>query len=65
MDFAEETKRLRLRSIHPGVPESEVQKQTGFALATSTGVTGTEPPTDEELQVLRTRVDLTGFLRRS
>jgi glutaconate CoA-transferase subunit B len=65
MDFAEETKRLRLRSVHPGVAEAEVQKQTGFALATSPVTTVTEPPTDEELRVLRTRVDLTGFLRRS
>jgi glutaconate CoA-transferase subunit B len=63
LDFAEDTKRMGLRSVHPGVPEVEVQKQTGFSLAPSAPVAVTEPPTPEELQMLRTRVDRTGFLR--
>jgi glutaconate CoA-transferase subunit B len=64
MDFAEETKRLRLRSLHPEVSEKDVRAQTGFALPDSALVPTTTPPTAEELKVLRTRVDLTGFLRR-
>jgi glutaconate CoA-transferase, subunit B len=64
LDFAEDTKRVRLRSVHPGVSEVEVQKQTGFSLASSAPASVTEPPTPEELQILRTRVDRTGFLRR-
>jgi glutaconate CoA-transferase subunit B len=64
MDFVEDTKRLRLRSLHPGVSEAQVQAQTGFALATSARVPTTDPPTGEELRVLRTRVDRDGFLRR-
>lgn len=65
MDFAEETKRLRLRSTHPGVGATEVQAQTGFSLAPSAALAVTEPPSEEELRVLRTRVDVNGALRRS
>jgi glutaconate CoA-transferase subunit B len=64
MDFAEETKRLRLRSVHPGASAAEVRSQTGFALDAPTSTPSTEPPTQEELTVLRARVDLKGFLRR-
>jgi glutaconate CoA-transferase subunit B len=64
MDFAEETKRLRLCSLHPEVSENDVRAQTGFALPGPAPVPTTDPPTAEELTVLRTRVDLTGFLRR-
>jgi glutaconate CoA-transferase subunit B len=65
MDFADESKRMRLRSVHAGVSETVVRAQTGFALEMSSPVLTTDPPTEEELRVLRTRVDLTGFLRRS
>lgn len=64
MDFAEDTKRLRLHSTHPGVSEAEVRAQTGFSLEASASPSLTEPPTEEELRVLRTRVDVKGFLRR-
>ncbi len=64
MDFAEDTKRLRLCSFHPNVSAAEVQAQTGFSLVSSAPIPGTEPPTPEELEVLRARVDRTGFLRR-
>ncbi|HXG19526.1 MAG TPA: CoA-transferase [Methylomirabilota bacterium] len=64
MDFADDTKRMRLRSVHPGVSAAQVQAQTGFALESPSQAPATDPPTEEELRVLRTRVDLTGFLRR-
>lgn len=64
MDFADETKRMRLRSVHAGVDESEVRARTGFSLADADSPMVTEPPTVEELRVLRSRVDLDGFLRR-
>jgi glutaconate CoA-transferase, subunit B len=64
MDFAEDSKRLRLHSVHPGVSEAEARAQTGFSLEASASPLLTEPPTEEELRVLRTRVDLRGFLRR-
>jgi len=55
---------MRLRSVHAGVSEDEVRAQTGFALEMSSPALTTQPPTEEELRVLRTRVDLTGSLRR-
>ena len=63
MDFTEDEKRMRLRSVHPGVSVDEVQTHTGFALVTPDLVPTTELPTAEELHVLRTRVDRTGTLR--
>ena len=64
MDFTEEQKRMRISSLHPGVSAADVQARTGFELETREAVPHTEPPSAEELRVLRTRVDLDGFLRR-
>lgn len=64
MDFDEESKHLRLASVHPGVTERQVREQTGFELPHNGLVAETKPPTEEELHVLRTRVDLDGVLRR-
>jgi glutaconate CoA-transferase, subunit B len=63
-DFTEDTKRMRLRSVHQGTSAQDVQANTGFALAVPTPVPVTDPPTAEELRALRTRVDRSGFLRR-
>jgi glutaconate CoA-transferase subunit B len=64
IDFAEDTKRMRLHSLHAGVSAADVQARTGFALTTSVPIPTTDPPSAEELHVLRTRVDRSGFLRR-
>jgi len=57
MGFDEETKRMTLESIHPGVTLEDVQKNTGFELLIKQKPTVTEPPTEEELRVLRQEVD--------
>jgi glutaconate CoA-transferase subunit B len=64
MDFEEESKRMRLRSLHPGVSADTVRENTGFDLVIPPSVPETEVPTAEELEMLRTRVDLAGRLRR-
>jgi len=64
MDFAEDTKRMRLRSVHPGVTVEMVKQQTGFELVIPRSVPMTEAPSAEELEALRTRVDMAGHLRR-
>lgn len=64
MDFHPETKRLQVRSLHPGVTAAEVQARTGFDLGIPARPPVTEPPSAEELHVLRTRIDLEGVLRR-
>ncbi len=63
MDFSEDEKRLRLRSLHPGVSVDEVLRQTGFPLILPSVVPSTELPTAAELKVLRERVDWVGALR--
>ena len=64
MDFTEDEKRMRLRSLHPGVSVEQVQDQTGFGLVIPERVPTTELPSAEELHVLRSRVDQAGVLRR-
>ena len=64
MDFEEDTKRMRLKSVHPGVTVEQVVENTGFELIVPETVPQTEPPTKEELEFLRTRIDTEGMLRR-
>jgi glutaconate CoA-transferase subunit B len=63
MDFEEETKRMRLKSVHPGVAVDDIVRNTGFELIVPRHVPETEPPTAEQLRVLRTRIDVRGALR--
>jgi glutaconate CoA-transferase subunit B len=63
MDFEEETKRMRIKSVHPGVTVDEVRENTGFDLIVPERVPVTEPPSERELAVLRTRIDARGVLR--
>jgi glutaconate CoA-transferase subunit B len=64
MDFTEKEKRMRLRSVHPGVSTDTVRANTGFPLVMPERIPTTERPTAEELEILRTRVDRQGILRR-
>ena len=52
MDFNGPNKQMRVISLHPGVPLSEVQENTGFELAVSDELGETEAPTDEQLQII-------------
>ena len=63
MDFSEDDKRMRLRSVHPGVSVADVLRETGFPLIVPPLVPTTELPSVEELRVLRERVDWVGALR--
>jgi glutaconate CoA-transferase, subunit B len=60
-DFDPDSKRMRIRSVHPGVTVDQVVEATGFELARAAGdVPETDAPTDEELRILRDEVDPTG-----
>lgn len=63
-DFDPQTSSARLKSVHPGVSLERVRAETGFEFATSAEPAVTPPPTDEELGILRTRIDRAGDLRR-
>ncbi|HWL04788.1 MAG TPA: CoA-transferase [Xanthobacteraceae bacterium] len=63
-DFTEDDHRMRLVSVHPGHTVEEVVENTGFELVIPDNVPETTPPTDWELEVLRTRVDRGGVLKK-
>ena len=57
MDFEPESKRMQLKSVHRGVTPKQVQEKTGFELLMPKNVPETEPPTAEEIKILREQVD--------
>ncbi|MBM3676520.1 MAG: hypothetical protein FJW96_01355 [Actinobacteria bacterium] len=60
-DFEPESKRMRIRSLHPGATAEQVQEATGFEVIVPAGAIPTTPlPTAEELRILREEVDPTG-----
>lgn len=63
-DFEEESKRMRLKSVHPGVSVEQVLANTGFAPVVPEEVPTTAPPSEEQLELLRNRIDVEGVLRR-
>jgi len=64
-DFEEESKRMRLMSVHPGVSVDQVLANTGFTPIVPDKVPMTPPPTQDQVQLLRNRIDVDGVLRRS
>ena len=64
MDFEQESKRMRLHSIHPGVSLKEVVENTGFELIIPDHVPVTEAPTKEKIRLLRGRIDVEDILRK-
>ena len=61
LDFDEKTKRMRVKSIHPGVDLEEIKSSTGFELIIPTNLKETEAPTIEEIRLLREKVDPLGI----
>jgi glutaconate CoA-transferase subunit B len=52
MDFGGPDRQMRVVSLHPGVPLSEVQENTGFEVAVADDVYQTELPTAEQLRII-------------
>lgn len=55
--YDEQTKRMEVISLHPGVQLEQVRQATGFALGVREPLTTTAPPTEQELQILREEID--------
>lgn len=53
LGFDEATKRMKVQALHAGVSAEQVRESTGFELLFDTDIETTEPPTDDELAVLR------------
>ena len=48
-----QTRELTVVSLHPGVTEAVVREACGWPLKIASDISETEPPTEEELRVLR------------
>lgn len=59
-DFEGENGRIRLTSLHPGVPLRRVIAKTGFELILTDDIPETVPPTAEEIRLLREEIDPLG-----
>lgn len=59
--FDEQTKRLTLLSLHPGVTVDDVQANSEFQILIPDHVAVTEPPTGEEQRILR-EIDPSGMV---
>ncbi len=58
MDFHPVNKKMRLKSVHPGVAVEEVQNATGFELLMAEGlVPKTKPPTEAQVRLIREVID--------
>jgi len=57
LDFETPEKRMRLRSLHPGVTVDEVVENTGFELVIPASVPESRLPTVQELAILRDVID--------
>ncbi|MBU7046284.1 MAG: 3-oxoacid CoA-transferase, partial [Theionarchaea archaeon] len=59
MGFDDSTKRMKLLALNPGVTLEQVKENTGFELIMPDEVDKNEPPTEEELRILREEIDPT------
>jgi len=59
--FDERTKEMYLDSYHPGISVEEIRKNVSWPIRVSATVHETKPPTDRELDVLRTTCDPEGI----
>lgn len=55
--------RMRLTSLHPGVTLEQVQRRTGFPLEVAPDLRQTEPPSVEDVRLLREVIDPLGIRR--
>jgi glutaconate CoA-transferase, subunit B len=53
LGFDEVSKRMKLLALHPGITAEQVQQNTGFELSIAADLGITDPPTENELAVLR------------
>lgn len=65
LDFHPRLKRMRLKSVHPGVAVGAVQEATGFELLLPEGsVPQTPAPTHEQVRLIREVIDPEGMRKR-
>ncbi len=61
LTFEQETKKMQIGTLHPGVELTEVLESTGFTLITPPNFGTTKAPTVKEIELLRTKADPLGI----
>ena len=65
-DFEEKSHRMRLLQTFPGETVESIQENTGFELLVADNVSAFQPPTVEEIRLIREEIDPTGiFVKRA
>lgn len=62
--FDDESREMVLTSLHPGCSIQAVQEQLGWPLRVADDLPETEPPTSDQLRIMREELDPTGRYRR-
>lgn len=62
LGFSSSTGKMQVESLHPSVTQKDVRENTDFELGNAENVGLTDPPTVEELRILRTEVDPQKFI---
>jgi len=57
MDFEPESRCMRVISVNPGYSFEDIQANCGFEMLKASKVFVTKPPTEQELQILREKID--------
>jgi glutaconate CoA-transferase subunit B len=57
MGFDDETKQMKVESVHPGITKEDIIKNTGFQLLWDEDLKTSLAPTGQELRILREEVD--------
>jgi glutaconate CoA-transferase subunit B len=60
--FDDETKRLKLISLHPGVTIDEVRENSSFDILLSSSIKTSPEPADTDLKILRQEIDPAGIV---
>ena len=60
MDY-DDTGLMRLESLHAGVTLDEVRENTGFEFPVPDEIPQTEPPTVEQVDLIRNKIDPQGL----
>lgn len=63
MGYDDDSKKMKLLSVNPGVTVEQVIENTGFELLVADEVTNNDHPTDKELKILREEIDPDGLYR--
>ncbi|MHA1490460.1 MAG: CoA-transferase [Promethearchaeota archaeon] len=61
LTFDDESKKMKIGTIHPGIDVEEVEKSTGFELIIPEDLKETRPPSVKEIKFLREKVDPLGI----